>query len=1471
MAENDEKKQAQKTDNIVSRVIDEEMKESYLNYAMSVIVGRALPDAKDGLKPVHRRILYAMNDMGIKHNTAHKKSARIVGEVLGKYHPHGDQAVYDSIVRMAQDFSLRYPLIDGQGNWGCFTKDTRVQLADGRQLSFAELIQEDEQQKKNYTYTVDKEGNIKIALITKPRITKKDAALMKVILDNGEEIRCTLNHKFMLKNGSYKEAEFLTIGESLMPLYMRNATKEDAKEELTHQLLIKQPQTGMWEFVHHLTDKYNRAEGEYPNGRAPTWETGFFGYFDNQELLNVINEATENHKVASTEILTAKEDVYDLTIDGTHNFALAAGIFVHNSVDGDNAAAMRYCVTGDTLLQTKKGLIPIGSLSDKKEEHINETILSYDGKANKAITFFNSGRQDIISIETETGNTIRGSPNHPILTFVLEEKPVLRWKRLDHLQKNDIAVLSREGLFPQTNPSLLSFIPPQGKNKKIIFQKTMNKELAFLLGALVAEGSFHQKKILFNNKDLHYYNKVKEAILKNFIGAELYERNIKGDCRELELYHQQAVQFLHNIGFTQAKSHEKKIPFIILQSPKTIQATFLQALFEGDGSVNVTKDARHQGTSIELCYHSKSKQIIHELKIFLLSHGVHTTKPYQDKRNDCYKIQISGYENQKSFYNTIGFFSKKKQERLSTILSQNDTRMSKTDFIPHIALYLRDKYNNSFLKRNNVDRYNLLRKNLKKLHSIMDKEDQELIASLLKQHYAFSPIISITKEKQQEAVYSVKVQSTCHSFIANGFINHNTEARMKRIAEEMLKDIEKETVDMTDNFDGSLKEPVVLPTKMPGLLINGSSGIAVGMATNMPPHNIAEIGQAICTIIDNPAIETQELFPIVKGPDFPTGGIIQGTAGIKNAYLYGRGKVRVKSVIEEEGDDKKGRKLIITEIPYMVNKSMLVTQIAEGVREKKIEGIRDLRDESDRKGMRIVIELKKDANSEVVINQLFKHSRCRETFGIINLALVQGQPKVLGLKELLEIFIEHRRDVIKRRTQYDLMKAKEKEHLLEGLVKALNHIDAIIKLIKESTTSSAAQEGLMHKYALSELQSKAILDMRLSRLAALEQEKIRKELEETQLLIKELQSILADNQKVLNIIKDETKELILKYGDARRTQISEGGDEEDDIDLEDLIDQEDMVVTISTAGYIKRLPLNTYKAQRRGGKGIKAATTKEDDVLEHLFIANTHNYLLIFTNRGKVYWKKVYKIPEAGRYSKGIPIINLVGMEKDEKVSAVIPVKEFNEKEYLTFITKMGIAKKTTLEAYSRPRQGGIIALNLNEGDDVVTVLKTDGTKQLLIATAQGIAVKFNEDDVRSMGRGSTGVRGIRLAADDYVVGMVEAPDEGILATITEHGYGKRTRIDDYRLISRGGKGVINIICSERNGRVVAIRRVEDNDDLMFITAKGIVIRTPARDISVIGRNTQGVRLMKLGEDDSVVSAAKILHDEEEEIVASEE
>ena len=688
-----------------------------------------------------------------------------------------------------------------------------------------------------------------------------------------------------------------------------------------------------------------------------------------------------------------------------------------------------------------------------------------------------------------------------------------------------------------------------------------------------------------------------------------------------------------------------------------------------------------------------------------------------------------------------------------------------------------------------------------------------------------------------------------------------TEARQAKISQELIQDIDKETVDFRENFDGTLMEPVVLPSKFPNLLVNGSTGIAVGMATNIPPHNLKEVCEGVIALINNPEIEILDLLNYVKGPDFPTGGIILGRSGILDAFKTGRGRVIVRSKVHLEENN---RKIVVTEIPYMVNKAVLVEQIADLVKDKKVEGISDLRDESDRKGMRIVIELKRDVDPEFVKTQLFKYTRLQDSFSTLMLALDKNQPRTLNLKASLELFLEHRKDVVVRRTKFDLRKAEEKAHILEGLLIALRNIDEVIALIKASESGQDAKDKLMSKFALSDVQSQAILDMRLQRLAKLESDKIKKEYDELIEKIKEYREILASDQKVLEIIKEELREVADTYGDERRTQISE--EEFEDVDMEDLIEEEDVVVTLSNTGYVKRASLDNYKIQKRGGVGIIGTENKEDDFTTNLFVANTHSYLLIFTDAGSIYWLKVYKVPEGSRYSKGKPIINLIEKEKDEKITSIIPVRDFDPEKFLFMATEKGVIKKTSLEAYSRPRRNGIRAINLDEDDKVVSVILTDGSKQILIGTRRGIACKFNETDARPIGRTSRGVRGINLSEDDKVVDMIIVDDETQVLTLSENGYGKQTNAAEYRLINRGGKGVRNLNVTSKTGNVVSVKAVSGSEQLMLITRKGMIVRTKVDDISIIGRNTQGVRVVRLREDDKLISCAKlILEDAESE------
>ncbi len=1227
---------------IVHRTIESEMKQSYLDYSMSVIVGRALPDVRDGLKPVHRRVLYTMWESGLLHNRAFKKSANVVGNCMAKYHPHGDSAIYDTLVRLAQNFSMRYMLVNGQGNFG--------------------------------------------------------------------------------------------------------------------------------------------------------------------------------------------------------------------SIDGDSPAAMRYCVTGDTLLLTDIGMLPIENISPKEESNINLTILNYQGEKKNTVKFFNSGKHKTIKITTEQGYELEGTSNHPVLCWALDEfsKPSVKWKLLGDMTNKDYVILNRgHSLFCQKDVPLKDYFPVDKNLKDIKLPEQMNPELAFLLGLLVSEGSFHQNKIIFNNKDMVLYEKAKEIITEQFRGIQLYEREIKGDCKEFEIYHQKVVRFLKNIGLKEAKSDAKEIPFTVLTSSKKTIKEFLVGLFEGDGSVGFKQDKRHNGKSIELAYDSKSRKLILQLKIVLLDFGIVTTSPYKDKRSDCFKLIISGYENIKRFNEEIGFFSERKNSILAKCSSLNPNRMSKTDFIPYLNEYLRENYSGEFFAKNNFDRYNNLKKNFQRLLTYLKHSDKKLVEWILNNNYFFNKIRNIERNEKEEYVYSIKVDSKCHSFIANGFINHNTEARLNKLSEEMLQDIDKETVKYIPNFDGSTQEPTVMPSKVPNLLLNGSSGIAVGMATNIPPHNLGEVADAVSRVIDNPDLSVNDIMVSLPGPDFPTGGIICGRSGVLQAYKTGRGKIVLRARHEMENGN-----IIIKEIPYMVNKSELISHIASLVKEKRIEGIFDIRDESDREGIRVVIELK-NAEPTIVLNQLFKHSRLQTTYGIIMLALDHNVPKVLDLKEIIVKFIAHRVEVVKNRVAFDLRNAKDKAHILEGLLIALEDIDSVITTIKESVNVQIARTNLISKYTLSEKQATAILEMRLQRLTSMEQESIRNEHSGLLKLIAELESILASEQKIRDIIKKELAELKENYSDERRTLITD--EEITDIDMEDLIEEETMVVTITKSGYIKRLSMDVYRQQRRGGKGITATSTKEQDFVSDLFIASTHDYILFFTDKGQVHWLKVYKIPEASRVAMGRPIINMLALNSDEKITAFVPVKIFDDSSYLIMATRKGTIKKTKLSAYDNPRKSGIRAITLEEGDELIGVKVCDGNKEVILSTKEGFSVRFNENDIRQTGRSSMGVRGARLRKSDSVISMniVEAGDT--LFTITENGYGKRTKIEEYRLVRRGSLGVININCSERNGKVAAVLTIKDSDEVMVISMNGVLIRIHASGVSVIGRNTQGVRIIKLDDKDVVVGAVKVI------------
>ncbi len=1243
--------------------ISEEMSSSYLDYAMSVIVSRALPDVRDGMKPVHRRILYAMWDIGLRANAKFRKSATVVGEVLGKYHPHGDSAVYDSMVRMAQDFSMRYPLVRGQGNFG--------------------------------------------------------------------------------------------------------------------------------------------------------------------------------------------------------------------SMDGDNAAAMRYCVSGDTLLLTDQGILEMDKISRKKEDKIKINILNYQAKVKPAVKFFNSGKHSIIKIVSNQGYEIRGSSNHPLLVWGLNEfsQPYFYWKTLENINDSDYLPLSRgSSLFSKKDLDLIRFHPDKDtKSKQISLPKKMNKDLAFLLGALVAEGSYHQNKFFFCNSDREFYGKIKKIISRQFPEAAPYERILKGDCPELCIYEKNVVEFLQDIGLSTKLSNKKDIPFSILMSSKTVVASFLQALFEGDGSVSFKNDKRHQGKSIELNYNSKSKKLINQLKTVLLNFGIVTTSPYQDKRNECYKLIISGFDNVLAFHEKIGFFSKRKKDILTKIEGINSSRLSQNDFIPFLNNYLRLNYKNSFISKNNLDRYNSLKKNYSKLKNIiqlfltiLNSSDLKMIDYLLKNNYFFNQVKTKTILPEKETVYSIKVNSPCHSFVANGFINHNTEAKLASISEELLYDIDKNTVNFIPNYDGSQKEPQVLPARLPNLLLNGGMGIAVGMSTNIPPHNLRELVGAINLLIDNPDATVEDLTEFVKGPDFPTGGIIYDKKDILNVYATGKGGIvaRGKADIKELANGT--FQIVIKEIPFQVNKANLVEKIADLVRDKKLQGVKNLRDESDKDGVRVVLDLKKDSYPKKILNSLYKHTYLQSTFHVNLLALVDGiQPKVLTLKMVLEEYIKHRQEVIYRRTEFDLNKTKERAHILEGLMIALKNIDAVIKIIKASKDKEVAKVNLIKQFKLSERQAVAILEMKLQTLANLETTKIDNELKEKLKIIKDLESILASKTKIKKIIKEDLAFLAEKYGDDRRTQVISHGVKS--FNIEDLIPNEETMVMMTRDGYIKRIEPDTFKVQARGGKGVIGLTTKEEDSVDFMFITQTHNDILFFTTKGRVFQLKAHEIPQSSRTAKGTPIVNFLQLIGGEKITSILPLDKIVNYNYLFFATEKGLVKKVKIDAFSNLRRSGLIAIKIKGDDKLIWSKPSSGKDDISLITSKGQAIRFSEKEVREMGRNASGVRGIKLKKDDIVVGMGVIKNDKDkkrnyqILTIMEKGYGKRTDLHLYKLQGRGGSGIRTAKVTDKTGKIrnafVINKDSMENKDLIIISDEGQVIRLPYKSVNELGRDTQGVKIMRFKNDNDHVSS----------------
>ncbi len=1237
---------------VETRELDQEVRTSFLDYAMSVIVSRALPDVRDGLKPVHRRVLYAMHEAGLQPNRPTRKSARVVGDVMGNYHPHGDSAIYDALVRLAQPFSMRYPLIDGQGYFG--------------------------------------------------------------------------------------------------------------------------------------------------------------------------------------------------------------------SVDGDPAGAMRYCVAGDTRVATSRGTVRIDSIIPDVEPDsdgdVELDILDRLGRPVRATKLFHSGEHPTLRLRTREGYELVGTVNHPVLCLVdMVGVPLLMWKLLDEVQSGDRVLIART---------------PRHDTSDV---KPRERQVAVLLGAFVAEGWIGERLAGFDNSDKEFFDEVTRAY-DAVVGGPRQVREAEVSGRRLyRLAVRNLTRFRESVldELGTASSHEKTIPEIVWRSSQAFKRAFLQTLFEGDGSSSIL--ARN---SIQISYSTYSGELAKDVQKLLLEFGV-VTRLCRYAKGET-KVVIGNRRDARLFAERVGFLGAKQRKLERILISLPNTEALRSfDRVPHVAKYIRSEceshwIDKDWLRRHSVDHIERWERGGSAiLERIANEEVRRVIEPLVSADYFYAEVESVTLGGVQP-VYSLRVETDDHSFVTNGFVSHNTECRLSRMATELLRDIDADTVDFEPNYDESRRQPTVLPARFPNLLVNGSSGIAVGMATNIPPHNLGEVVDAIIAMIEDPEIDVERLSQHIKGPDFPTGGSIVGRGGIRDAYRSGRGRiyVRGRAHIEQLRGGKSA--IIITELPYGVRKAGeggVIEKIADLVKAGTLTEVPmsddALQDHSDKEGMRIYVELKREAVPQVALNKIFKLTPLQTTFGYNAVALVDGVPKTLSLLELIRHYLVYQRDVVTRRSKYELRQAEKRAHVLEGYLKALDSIDAVIALIRAAADTDGARTGLMRDFDLSEIQAQAILDLRLSRLTKLARDEIQTEFNDLQERITELRAILGDPARIDGVIKEELLELKEIYGksDDRRTEIVQA---EDELELEDLIAEEDMVIAITRSNYIKRLPVTTYREQRRGGIGVMGMDLKDEDYIEHLFVASTHDYILFFTNVGKVYRLKVHELPLGSRQSKGRAIQNLLPFRQDEQVRAVVQTRDFTEAEYLVFATKNGVVKKTRMSAYNTPlRSDGIIAIKMREGDELVGVRHASGTDDILMVSRKGQAIRFHETDVRAMGRDASGVQGMRLRGGDEVIAVNVAHDDADVLVVTENGYGKRTPVRDYPVKGRGGLGVKTVQLTEAKGQLAGSRVVRDGYQVMLISDGGTVIRMAVDDIKRSGRSTQGVIVMRLREGEHVSTLAPVVEAAEDKTEAA--
>lgn len=1227
--------------------IQQEMQRSYIDYAMSVIVGRALPEVRDGLKPVHRRVLYAMYDSGFRPDRSHAKSARSVAETMGNYHPHGDASIYDTLVRMAQPWSLRYPLVDGQGNFG--------------------------------------------------------------------------------------------------------------------------------------------------------------------------------------------------------------------SPGNDPPAAMRYCTTGDALVRLPFGqsvriadIIP--GARPNSDNEIDLKVVDRHGNPVVVDRLFHSGEHQTYTVRTAEGYVVTGTANHPLLCLVdVGGVPTLLWKLIEELGPDDHVVLQR------TPP--VEFGPAE-------WDDTME---GLLLGAFISGGYISESEAGFANNDADYFRSVVaafDAIVGGKRGVDQQTIASGSVQHTLYVWNTAALKRSRLWGMVGRKSANKYVPEWLWHSPAAVKRAFLQALFEGDGSCSSLPR-----NAIQVSYSTPSKQLAVDVQQMLLEFGV-ISRRYEHAVGE-YKVVISNRAQAESFAAQVGFGGAK-QTKLTTILgSMPPCAGIDSDYVPGLARFIRKHsgsgwFDQDWLNSHNIDRLSRWRRDGDEILSrIADPDVRAIATDLTDGRFYYARVESVT-EAGVQPVYSLRVDTEDHAFLTNGFVSHNTEARLTPLAMEMLREIDEETVDFIPNYDGRVQEPTVLPSRFPNLLANGSGGIAVGMATNIPPHNLRELAEAVFWCLENYEADEEATLEAVmqrvKGPDFPTRGLIVGGQGISDAYKTGRGSIRMRGVVEIEEDSRGRTSLVITELPYQVNHDNFITSIAEQVRDARLSGISNIEDQSsDRVGLRIVVEIKRDAVAKVVLNNLYKHTQLQTSFGANMLSIVDGVPRTLRLDQMIRYYVEHQLDVIIRRTTYRLRKANERAHILRGLVKALDALDEVIALIRASQTVDIARQGLIELLDIDEIQAQAILDMQLRRLAALERQRIVDDLAKIEAEIADLEDILAKPERQRGIVRDELGEIVEKHGDDRRTRIIAA---DGDVSDEDLIAREDVVVTITETGYAKRTKTDLYRSQKRGGKGVQGAGLKQDDIVRHFFVSSTHDWILFFTTQGRVYRAKAYELPEASRTARGQHVANLLAFQPEERIAQVIQIKSYEDAPYLVLATQNGLVKKSKLTDFDSNRSGGIVAINLRGEDELVGAVLCSAEEDLLLVSANGQSIRFSATDeaLRPMGRATSGVQGMRFNADDRLLSLNVVREGTYLLVATAGGYAKRTAIEEYPVQGRGGKGVLTIMYDRRRGRVVGALIVDDESELYAITSGGGVIRTTARQVRKAGRQTKGVRLMNLGDGDTLLAIARNAEENADEV-----